>query len=156
MTELTPKLEFAFQIRLNLGDRLRIEPVPGGGGRGFVPVTGGEVSGPRLTGKVVPFSGGDWPSVRPDGSHAFDARYLLEASDGTVIILKNRGYRHAPPDVAKKMEALEPVDPASYYFRVTPEFDAPIGPHDWLTRTIFVGTADRRNGYTIFSYFEVL
>lgn len=153
---MKPRLEFAFKIHLNLGDRVKIDSVPSGGGRGFVPVTGGSIEGPRLQGRVVPYSGGDWPNIRPDGVVAFNARYILEASDGTLIYLKNRGYRHAPPDIAKRMEALEPVDPSSYYFRIAPEFETPVGPHDWLTRTVFVGTADRRKGYTIFYYYEVL
>ena len=153
---MTPELEFVFQIHLNLGDRTLIQNLPSGGGRGFVPVTGGQIEGPRLQGKVVPYSGGDYPNVRPDGVVAFDAHYMLEASDGTLICLKNRGYRHAPPEIAERMEALEPVDPSEYYFRVTPEFDAPIGPHDWLTRNIFIGTGDRRKGYTVFRYYQVL
>jgi hypothetical protein len=153
---LAPELKFAFKIHLNLGDRTLIENLPWGGGRGFVPVTGGDIEGPRFRGRVIPFSGGDYPHVRPDGVVAFDARYMLEASDGTLIYMQNRGYRYAPPDILKRMEALEPVDPSSYYFRVAPEFDAPIGPYEWLGRTVFVGTADRRKGYTIFEYYEVL
>ena len=153
---MAPELEFAFKIHLNLGDRTCIENLPWGGGRGFVPVTGGEIQGPKLTGKVVPYSGGDYPHIRPDGVVAFDARYMLEASDGALIYMKNRGYRHAPPDILKKMEALEPVDASSYYFRIAPEFAAPAGPHEWLSRTVFVGTADRRNGYTLFEYYKVL
>jgi hypothetical protein len=152
---MTPSLIFSFQIRVNLGDRRKIEPVPSGGGRGFVPVTGGEIEGPRLQGRVVPYSGGDWPQIRPDGVVAFNAHYMLEASDGILIYIRNRGYRHAPPEIARHMEALEPVEPSRYYFRITPVFETPIGPHDWLTRTIFVGAADRRKGYTIFHYYEV-
>ncbi|MBN2058769.1 MAG: DUF3237 domain-containing protein [Deltaproteobacteria bacterium] len=153
---MTPRLEFVFKIHLTLGDRMKIDSIPGGNGRGFVPVTGGEIEGPKLTGKVIPFSGGDWPSIRPDGVTAFDSRYMLETSDGALIYINNRGYRHAPPDILEKMEALEPVDPSSYYFRVTPVFEAPTGPHDWLTRNVFVGVGDRRKGYTDFSYYEVL
>jgi hypothetical protein len=153
---MTPELEFVFKINLTLGDRTEIKNLPSGGGRGFVPVTGGDIEGPKLNGRVIPYSGGDYPNIRPDGVVDFDARYMLEASDGTLIGLKNRGYRHASSEIAKRMEALEPVDPSAYYFRNSPEFFAPVGPHDWLTRTMFVGTADRRKGYTIFYYYEVL
>ena len=75
---MTPKLEFAFKIHLDLGDRVKIENITSGGGRGFVPVTGGEVEGPRLNGCVVPYSGGDYPGIRPDGVVAFNARYMLD------------------------------------------------------------------------------
>jgi len=37
-------------------------------------------------------------------------------------------------------------------------FDTPIGPHDWLTRTVIVGTGKRHANpdYTIFTYYAVL
>jgi len=153
---MTPELEFVFKVHLNLGDRMKLGPIPTGGDRGFVAVTGGEIEGPRLNGRVVPESGGDWPNIRPDGVVAFNAHYMLEASDGTLIYIRNKGFRHAPPETAKRMESLEPVDPSDYYFRVAPVFEAPVGPHDWLNRTVFIGTADRRKGYTIFYYYAVL
>ena len=39
----------------------------------------------------------------------------------------------------------------------TPRFDAPTGPHDWLTRTVIVGTGQRflNPDYTLFRYFAV-
>ena len=48
-----------------------------------VAVVGGEVSGPRLSGVVVPFSGGDWPRIWDSGLVEFEAHYMLEAGDGT-------------------------------------------------------------------------
>jgi hypothetical protein len=55
----------------------------------------GTIDGPLLRGKVIPMSGGDFPLVRPDGVIDFDARYLLEAEDGTLIYQQNRGSRWA-------------------------------------------------------------
>ena len=152
---MTPKLDYVFEIRVRLGERAHTGEVPGGGNRGFVPVLGGEIEGPRLNGKVVPHSGGDWPRIRPDGVACFNARYMLEASDGTLIIINNSGFRHGPKEIIDRIMAKEEVDPSEYYMRVTPVFDAPIGPHDWLTRTIFVGTGDRKAGHSVFRYWEV-
>jgi hypothetical protein len=81
---------------------------------------------------------------------------MLEADDGTPIYMMNRGYRHAPPDVAARQEALEPVEPTEYYMRIAPTFETPIGKHDWLTRTIIVGSAERRSDHSIFDYYAVL
>jgi len=153
---IEPRLEFAFQIEVKFASRTKIGLLPSGVRRGFTPTSGGEISGPRLQGHVVPDSGGDWASWWPNGVVEFNAQYMLEASDGTLIIIKNRGFRHAPPDVLRRMEALEPVDPLEYYMRVAPTFEAPVGPHDWLTRTVFVGSADRRADHSIFRYFAVL
>jgi hypothetical protein len=153
---IAPKLEFAFRIRLKLGIRQKIGQLPSGGIRGFVTAAGGEIEGPRLNGRVVPNSGGDWALYRPDDTVAFTAHYMLEADDGTLIYMRNTGYRHAPPETAKKMEALEPVGPDDYYMRLAPTFDTAVGPHDWLTRTVIVGRAERHADHSVFDYFAVL
>lgn len=152
---MDPTLEFVFQISVRFASRDRVGVLPSGIRRGYTPTSGGEITGPRLQGRVVPNSGGDFASWWPNGVVEFDARYMLEATDGTLIVIKNRGFRHAPPDVLKRMEAFEPVDHREYYMRVAPSFEAPVGPHDWLTRTVFVGSADRHLDHSIFRYFAV-
>lgn len=42
-----------------------------------------------------------------------------------------------------RQAAGEAVDPALIYFRTTPVFEAPAGPHEWLARRIFVATDQR-------------
>jgi hypothetical protein len=121
--------------------------------RGFVSVIGGVVSGPRLSGGVVPFSGGDWPRIWASGLIEFEAHYMLEADDGTPIYIHNRGIAWSDPQVMARIEAGESVDPGETYCRVTPRFEAPEGPHDWLNRTIFVGVAERRGASTAFDYY---
>jgi hypothetical protein len=156
MAAAIPRLELAFRIRVNMGERQRFGPVPIGSVRGFTGASGGIIEGPKLQGRVVPGSGGDFPLFRPDGVVELSAHYLLEASDGTKIYIHNVGYRHASPEVNERMRLNQVVDSSEYYFRFTPKFDVPIGPHDWLARTIFVGTADRREDHSVFDYYEVL
>jgi len=156
MAPTKPTLEFAFRIKLKLGIRQKIGPMPGGWMRGFVSAAGGTIEGPRLNGRVVPDSGGDWATYRTDNAVTFDARYMLEADDGTQIYMMNRGYRHAPPETAAKMEALTPVDPSQYYMRLSPSFEAPPGKHDWMMRTIIVGSAERQADHSVFDYYAVL
>ncbi|HXU22184.1 MAG TPA: DUF3237 family protein, partial [Verrucomicrobiae bacterium] len=79
-----PKLEFAFEVRLRFTRVQNIANMPTGAGRGAVYVDSGEFSGPRLRGKAVPNSGGDYSLFRPDGVLAFDARYMLQEDDGTL------------------------------------------------------------------------
>ena len=47
---------------------------------------GGEVTGPRIRGKVRP-SGGDWVTVRKDGVAILDARITLETDDHALILV---------------------------------------------------------------------
>jgi hypothetical protein len=156
MAPTTPTLEFAFRIRLQLGLRQRLGPLPRGSSRGFVSAAGGTIEGPRLNGKVVANSGGDWALYRQDHVVEFDARYMLEADDGTQIYMLNRGFRHAPPETAARMEALQPVDPSEYYMRLAPSFETPTGKHDWLMRTVIVGSAARQADHSVFDYYAVL
>jgi hypothetical protein len=66
--------------------------VPGApqGTRGVIAVTGGDFSGPRLSGTVAP-GGGDWFSVRADGSLRLDVRLALTCEDGAHVLLFYNG-----------------------------------------------------------------
>lgn len=152
-----PQLEFAFRVRIDFppGPRLRL-PIRNGEARGFVSVAGGSVSGPRLEGEVVAGSGGDWPLFRSDGVAVFDARYLIRTSDWTLIQVFNRGYAHAPSDVQARINRGEPIDPATNYFRLAPVFETTPGPHDWLTRTVFVGYGEKHAEHSLFDFFAVI
>jgi hypothetical protein len=147
--------EFAFQVCLEFGERLRFGPLPTGGRSGCVGVVGGTVTGPRLQGKVIPNSGGDWPHLWPDGTIEFDARYLIEATDGTLIYVQNRGVAHAPAQVQSRINAGEHVNPDENYFRTTPVFIVPCGPHDWLCKTIFVGIGDKYPDHSMFAFHAI-
>lgn len=152
-----PTLEFAFRMRLEFGsaERLRFKPAFGEYRRGFVSVLGGIIEGPRLSGKVMPQTGGDWPRLWASGLVEFDARYLLEADDGTPILIHNTGLAHAEPHVVARLEAGERVEAEASYCRVTPRFEVPSGPHEWLGRTLLVGTGERRGDHSVFEYYAV-
>lgn len=151
-----PGLEFAFAMRVKFGRRIKFGRVPAGFVRGFTNVVGGEIEGPLLRGKVIADTGGDWPAYWPNGAVEFSAQYMLQAEDGTQIMLRNRGFRYAPPDVTQRMERLDPVEPSEYYMRIAPQFEAPEGPYEWLNRTVFIGAAERRTDYSIFHVWRVM
>jgi hypothetical protein len=143
------RLEHVFDIEVLFGeDRTIFGPLPGGGSQGYTPAIGGTIAGPRLSGKVVANSGADYALVRDDGTIELQAHYLLEADDGTLIYIQNRGYL-----VRAAVGAAQPS-----YFRLTPYFRAPQGPHDWLTRTVIVGGGERRSDpdRSLFRYYALL
>ncbi|HWW64063.1 MAG TPA: DUF3237 domain-containing protein [Sphingomonadaceae bacterium] len=151
-----PALDFAFRIRLEFGSgpRLRFDPAYAGFTRGFVSVLGGTIEGPRLNGRVVSQSGGDWPKLWKSGLVEFEAHYILEADDGTPLYIHNRGIAYAGPEALAALERGE--QPAETpYCRITPRFEAPPGPHEWMTRTVFVGTGERRGDHSVFDYYSV-
>jgi hypothetical protein len=57
------------------------------GNRNIIPITGGELSG-RIPGKVL-FGGADYQNL--SGPPAIDARYLWQAGNGDIIIVRNTG-----------------------------------------------------------------
>ena len=87
MAGLDASLEFVFQVRVDFAGRLKFSPERNGVRRGYTGVAGGVIEGPRLSGKVLPDSGGDWPHFMPDGVVYFEAIYVIEASDGTQIVI---------------------------------------------------------------------
>ena len=72
------------------------------GRRRVIPITGGRFSGERLSGRVLP-GGADWQVIRADGVADLDARYTLETADGALIYVRNKGYRHGPDEVIKRL-----------------------------------------------------
>ena len=151
-----PKFDHAFTISIDLSKPYWIKPSARGDTRAAIYAAAGTVEGPLLNGRVIPMSGGDFPLQRENGVIDFDARYLLEADDGAVIYLENRGYRWAlDDDIAEKMRRNEPVSNEDYYMRVTPKFDAPAGPHEWMSKHIFVGVAEKLPGANRIHYFVV-
>ena len=153
--ELVPSLEFVFEMRVEFGaDRCTFGPLPGGGGQGYTPTTSGTIYGPRLQGRVVPHSGADFATVRTDNVIEINSHYLLETDDGTKIYINNSGYL-VPAKPGEGVVSHDVPQPA--YFRFTPRFKVPAGPHDWLARTVILGMGSRRTGpdHSIFRYYAV-
>ncbi len=136
-----PALDFAFALRVAVAPALELGYTHLGRRR-VIAITGGTVAGPRLNGVVLP-GGADWQVIRGDGVAELEARYMLQADDGGLIAVVNRGLRHGPDAVMRKLIAGEPVDPGAYYFRCTPVFETAAPAYHWLTRTVFVASGAR-------------
>jgi hypothetical protein len=150
-------LRWAFSATVFFADRIMIgSPAP----RGYTSVAGGEVWGPRLSGRVLPHSGADY------FKNTFTTYYMFEAADGALIFIHNRGtmrrFPGAPPagqaPPATGAAPGAPATPGWTRFRATPVFTAPAGPHEWMNRTVFVANAQRQEqpDHTVFTYYEVL
>lgn len=131
--------QYAFTMRIESEGHIEFQgPMRS---RTFEPTAGGEVWGPKLEGRVVPRSGADFAS-----NHLMDAHMMLQASDGTWIYMNLLGYEHR-----------ETADDSTY-FRVSPYFDTPKGPHEWLAETVFIGIGERHHNpdYTLIHFHEIL
>jgi hypothetical protein len=134
--------EFVFEVVANVDAPLVVGQTSRGLRR-VIPILGGTVAGPRLKGSVLP-GGADWQFVRPDGVLSLEARYTIRTDDGALISVTNRGMRHGPPEIIDRITRGETVPAGSYYFRTVAEFEAPLGPLEWLNKGLFLGLAERR------------
>ena len=147
----SPHLEFALELRVNIGPVLEL----GHGSCGLrrtVPITGGVFHGPGMSGRVLP-GGSDWQFVEGDGLTFVDARYVIETEDA---VRRNQGIRHGTQDVLDRIAAGAPVSAGEYYFRTTPRFFPPDGLYDWLKRSIFIGDAERYSDLVIVRVWKVV
>jgi hypothetical protein len=117
-------------------------------------VFGGKFEGERLSGEIL--DGGDWQSVRQDGSTLLDVRLILKTDDGALIGVTYKGIRQGPPDVIARLEHGEPVDPESYYFRINPMFETASEKYAWLNNILAIGTGHRFAEGPVYNLFEVL
>ena len=86
------------------------------GERRFVPLGGGTVVGPELSGTLVE-GGVDWQVQRADGVTDISAHYVIRTADGALIEVQSDGLRHGPPDVMARLARGEDVPPQEYFFR---------------------------------------
>jgi Protein of unknown function (DUF3237) len=147
-----PGLEFVFSIHADIETSRSAGPGLGGE-RLHIPIVGGEVRGKRLNGRVLP-GGSDWPLIRADGASAIEAIYTIEANDGTLILVRNRGLRVSTPEILDKLRKGI-ANPADYYFRTAPQFDVPNGPHQWLRENLFVASIAPASGKVVVDVYQV-
>lgn len=151
---IAPGLTHCFDLEVEVGPAQDLGQY-GGGRRRVVPILGGRLVGPQLSGAIQP-GGADWQTLRPDGLTLLQARYTVRMDDGQVVGIINTGVRRASPEVAARMAGGEWVDPAQYYFRASPIFEVGEGPYGWLVENLFVSAGERRPDCVNLGVFQVL
>ncbi|MFZ5965359.1 DUF3237 domain-containing protein [Thalassococcus sp. BH17M4-6] len=138
---LEPTLDHVATLMVELGP---IRPMGDGraGQRRIIPIIGGTVTGPELSGRILNV-GADWQTIFANGLAELDTRYAMETDDGATIEIVNYGYRHGPKEVIEAIARGEPVDPASYYMRTQARLETGDARYDWVNKTLFVGTGAR-------------
>ncbi|MGH7819320.1 MAG: DUF3237 domain-containing protein [Candidatus Binatia bacterium] len=109
--------------------------------RVFFPVDEGEVTGPRVYGRLLP-GGGDWLTVRTDGVQILDVRGTLETDDGAILYAAYTGVGDLGEDGYEKF--LRGERPSTIRLRASGRFLAGDPRYAWLNRVqcLNVGEAD--------------
>jgi Protein of unknown function (DUF3237) len=152
--EPTLATKYVFTITAFI-DRVTSAGETGAGERRIIPITGGEVRGRELNGKVLPF-GADFQIVRASGLIELEAKYALATDDGAVIYVENRGLRFGPAEQLQRLARGEAVDPALIYFRTVPRFETGSEKYRWLMQKLFVGSAARHADRVVIDVHQVL
>lgn len=124
---MLPKAEFVFEEYVGLAPVV-VQGETALGHRQFIPITGGKVAGPKFNGEVMP-GGWDYQLRMASGCGTLTADYFLKASDGAIVRVLNQGFSCMPLQPGERTYAI-------------PRFEAPKGPHDWMTRGSFVSSIE--------------
>ena len=117
-----------------------IGPVPEGLRVNFYS-TGGQITGPKLRGKLRPV-GGDWVTVRTDGVAYLDVRSTFETHDGALILVTYQGVIDFGEDGYEKF--LRGEMPPVVKLRTAPRFVTSHPAYLWLNRLFCIGIGEYR------------
>ncbi|MEV8375932.1 DUF3237 domain-containing protein [Kribbella sp. NPDC056861] len=137
-----PALAYVATAEIELEAPLDLGETPEGRRR-IVPIAGGRVDGPELTGTVVR-GGADWQRVLPDGTTLVEARYTLRLDDGELVSLLSKGIRTGPPEVLAALARGEQLDQSQYVFRLSIRARTASPAYRWLNTSLLLATAERR------------
>ena len=148
-----PSLEAFAELTVQLGT-VREMGMGRAGKRQIIPIIGGTVTGPYLSGKVLDI-GADWQTIFDNGLAELDTRYAFQTDDGAVIEIINYGLRHGPAEVMAKLAAGETVAPDSYYMRTHARLETGHPDYQWVNKTLFVGVGGRFRSNVRISLYEI-
>jgi len=120
-----------FTLHVDLAEPIEVGPVPGGHRR-IIPITGGTVDGPELSGTILS-GGADWNLTGTDGCARLWARYDFRTDDGAIVgVINEAVHPFSPPGGPA-------ADPSSIAIITRPVFEASAGAPSWLNTGTFAG-----------------
>ncbi len=142
MSATSLPVEHLFTITAQTPAHTLIPNAPAGT-RLVVGVSGGSFAGPKLRGTIVESPGGDWATMRPDGSLTLDVRLLLKTDDGATILMTYGG-------VGK------PLAGGGFDLRTAPRFETGDERYAWLNQVQAVATGAPGQGSVTYEVYALL
>ena len=137
ITQPAPPLTYLMSFRGDVGTPSTV--IVGMPGRRFVPILGGVISG-RNSGRILE-GGGDWQTVRADGTIDLEAQYIIELDGHGFVEVSASGVRYTMTD--------------GVYFRTTIRFSTEAPGLASMCRRIFLSTGYREAATVALDIFEV-
>lgn len=157
----TPALEWIADLTVTVAAPIEAGMVSGLNSRGrrrIIPITGGNLAGPQLQGRVL-HAGADFQIVVSDTCADLDARYMIALDGpqhaGEHLFVHNRALRRGSAQDIARLVRGEPVDPQAIYFRCVPTFEVSSESLRWMTENVFIGTGARFKDRVEMRFFRV-
>jgi len=138
----SPGKEFFMQLvqectlHATLKPPLPIGPGPAGT-RLYYEVTGGEVAGERLRGKIL--GGGEWALLGADGFVRIDVRLQIETHDGAFLYAQYTGLLELNDAVQATLASGSGTDFGDQAFFTNPRIETGDPRYAWVNTTFFIG-----------------
>ena len=136
--DLKYTLDYLMSYNATLDPPEIVGPTPDGLRMNYY-VTGGEVSGPKIQGKILPV-GGDWLTIRPDGMCILDVRATIKTNDDALIYVSYYGVSDAGEDAYDQFLKGE-FTPQESYVRSNPKLLTAHPNYIWMNRLFCLGIA---------------
>jgi hypothetical protein len=114
------------------------------GTRMYYDVSGGEVTGERLRGKVL--GGGEWALIGPDGFLRVDVRLQVETHARAHLYVQYVGLLGLNEAVQRALETSGGTDYGDQYFFTNPRMETGDPRYAWVNTTFFIGEGRIRPG----------
>lgn len=148
-----PALVPMMRIRCEVSAIVTLGAAPQGERR-YVPLGGGTVQGPELSGRIVE-GGVDWQWLRADGVLDIAAHYVIRADDGALIEVQSNGLRHGPPEVMARLGRGEPVARDAYFFRTLMRFTTGAPAWSHLNKTMALAVGQREADAVLLEVYRI-
>jgi hypothetical protein len=134
--EVPMKLVHEFTLRASLKQPLTIGAGPIGT-RVYYEVTGGEVIGERVRGKIL--GGGEWALIGPDDFVRPDVRLQVETHDGAFLYIQYVGLLEWNDTVQSSLANGKGTEYGDQYFFTNPRIETGDERYAWVNTTFFIG-----------------
>ena len=148
-----PTLVPMAHVECDVGPVITLGMAPSGERR-YVPLLGGTVTGPGLSGRIVE-GGVDWQLGRADGVLEIAAQYVVRTADGALVEIRSEGLRHGPAEVMQRLARGEPVRPDEYFFRTVVRFTTGAAAWLHLNKVIAIAAGRREAAKVVLDFYRL-
>lgn len=153
----SPAFTHLMRFQAHVQNELPIQRKPSGAKLSICYFLGGEFSGARLRGKLLP-GGGDWAVYRHQDCLDIEVRGVLQTHDDALIYLRYDGLWRADEGVLPPVLAAnghERYLASQHYFRVFARFETDDARYSWLNGILALGIGSRAATGVSYDFYEV-